>query len=42
MNCMTLSEYIALAENFDTMIFSVKLMHDCIIEEEVLRGAADI
>ena len=29
MNCLTLPECIALAENFATTIFSVKLMHDC-------------
>ena len=31
---MTLSEFIALAENFATTIFSVKLMHDCISKKE--------
>ena len=29
---MTLLECITLAENFATTIFSVKLMHDCILE----------
>ena len=29
-NCMTLLEFMTLAEIFATTIFSVKLMHDCI------------